>query len=1311
MLDFVEVKSQATKNGVIIYPEFKVGSSKDLMIQGKSFYAIWDEEIGLWSKDETAAVKLIDRMVYEKAEELQDKEGKKLKLLRDFSSNCWTDFQKYCRSLSDNYKELDGVIHFSNQILSKKDYATKTVPYPLQEGPTDAYEELISVLYHPAERKKIEWAIGSIIAGDSKKIQKFLVFYGGPGTGKSTMLNIIQMLFPGYYASFDSKALGSVNDAFSLEAFRENPLLAIQHDGDLSRIEDNTKLNSIVSHEELRINEKFKATYSKRINSFLLMGTNKPVRITDAKSGIIRRLIDVQPTGNTVSKSTYNRLFGEIPFELPGIAYHCLQVYEELGPSYYDSYIPSLMMSATNDFYNFIEDNLDFFYSLTEEEGITLRSAWNRYKEYCDDARVLYALPMRQFRVELRNYFRDYYDRYHGNRSVYVGFLKEKFEEPEETEEEPEELWLSFSEQKSVLDVILRDYPAQYAKEDGTPSKSWDSVKTILGELDTKKLHYVRGPENLIVIDFDLKDETGKKSFEKNLAEASKWPKTYAELSRSGGGIHLHYFYDGDVDDLSRVYDDNIEIKVYKGKSALRRMLTLCNNYSITHISSGLPLKERSTAMLNPRSFQSEKTLREFIKRNLRKEIHDATKPSIDMIKKALDDAHDQGLHYDVRDLRPAIQQFAMGSSNQADYCLRMLSRMQFQSDDVLEEENAPYADDAPIVFFDVEVFSNLFVICWKKQGEGANIVRMIQPTPAMIEPLLEYKLVGFNNRKYDNHIIYAALMGYNNQQLYELSQRIIAGEKDAFFGEAYSLSFTDIYDYSSDKKSLKKWEIELDIHHQELPFRWDEPIPKSKWDLVAEYCSNDVFATEAVWDATTDDFVAREILAEWAEMTPNDTTNSLTTKLIVGNDRHPQSQFIYTDLSTIFPGYEYDPFGIDPSRYEEGAKIVQGKSIYLGKDPSEGGYALGRPGIYFDVAVLDVASMHPSSIIRLKVFGETYTMNFSNIVYARLCIKHKDFDAARKLLPGKLHRYLESAKEAKKLSKALKIPINSVYGLTSASFENKLRDPRNKDNIVAKYGALFMMTLDEEVRKRGYSVVHIKTDSIKIANADPEIIQFVMDFGKEYGFTFEHESTYSKIALMNDAVYVARYASPEFCMDRYGYVPENNAEELNAWTATGTQFQVPYVFKTLFSHEEITFSDLCETKSVTTAMYLDFNEDLSEEEHQYQFVGKVGSFCPMKDGIGGGILLREGKDGKFGAVVGTKKPGGKEAWRWMEAETVKMLHLEDSIDRDYYRKMVDDAVRDISKYGDFEQFVSDEPLVGFVEEVADNFMNLPMAA
>lgn len=71
----------------------------------------------------------------------------------------------------------------------------------------------------------------------------------------------------------------------------------------------------------------------------------------------------------------------------------------------------------------------------------------------------------------------------------------------------------------------------------------------------------------------------------------------------------------------------------------------------------------------------------------------------------------------------------------------------------------------------------------------------MINPKPADVEELLRFRLVGFNNRRYDNHLVYARLMGYDNEQLYQLSQKIIT-EGKGFFGEAYNISYTDVYDF-----------------------------------------------------------------------------------------------------------------------------------------------------------------------------------------------------------------------------------------------------------------------------------------------------------------------------------------------------------------------------------------------------------------------------------------------------------------------------------------------------------------------------------
>lgn len=1300
MVDFCKVDSMFKKGVLTIYPEFKVARrSKDLMIRGKSFYAVWDESAGFWSKNEADVQRIIDQNILEERDK-QARDGSPIscQLLQNFSTNKWTEWQKYVKSLPDNYVELDKKLMFSNQGVQKEDYVTRKLSYPLLEQETPAYDELMSVIYSPEERQKLEWAVGAIITGDAKYLQKFIVLYGAPGTGKSTFLNIIQGMFPGYYSLFNAKNLTG-NADFALESLKNNPLFAVQHDGDLSRIEDNTLLNSIVSHEEMEVNEKYKNKYTMRFETFLFMGTNKPVKITDSKSGILRRLIDVNPTGNTVSKSRFEKLWKQIKFEYSGIAWHCKDVFENLGPNYYDHYVPVSMIGETNDLFNFIEDNYDLF--LEEDDGVSLSVLWKRYKAYCEEANVKYILSMRAFKIEMKEYFESFSERDGHRYSVYRGFRKDKFygkeplEEGVQNLEEPiEDNWLKFNATVSEFDDIFRDCPAQYANRNGIPNTPWDSVKTTLKDLDTRKLHYVRVPEYLIVVDFDLKNENGEKCYDKNVKAALEWPQTYAEVSRSGGGIHLHYYYRGDISALSRCAGPDIEIKVHTGKATLRRQLTKCNDLPIATISSGLPMKPERSKMLSEKTIKSEKSLRDLIQRNLRKEIHPRTKPSMDFIQHILQEAYDNGMRYDVSDMRPSIQNFAMNSTNNAEYCMRLVSKLKFKSEE--EIENDVQKPEAPIVFFDVEVFLNLFVVVMKRQGPGNSKITLVNPSPTDVEKMFEFRLVGFNNRRYDNHIIYARSMGYTNEQLYNLSQRIISGDKAAFFGEAYNLSYTDIYDFlsSQNKKSLKKWEIQLGIHHMELGLPWDKPVPEHLWPKVAEYCGYDVDATEATWDANQDDWLAREILADISGLTPNDTTNSCTTRIIIGNDRDPWSKFVYTDLSTIFPGYEYNPYGIEESRYNPGVKIVNGKSIYKGEDPGEGGYVYAEPGIYYNVALLDIASMHPNSIIQLNLFGDVYTMRFAELVNARLAIKHKDYDTALKLLDGLLSKYvklIQSGKyTAKQVANALKTAINSVYGLTSAGFQNKLRDPRNVDNIVAKRGALFMIDLKHAVQEKGYTVVQIKTDSIKIANADQEIIDFVMEYGKKYGYTFEHEDTYEKICLVNDAVYIAKY--------KEAHKDEKTGKDI-WWTATGTQFQIPYVFKTLFSHEPITFGDLCETKSVSSAIYLDFNEQkdpeglgfVGEEFHDYRFVGKVGAFCPMKDGVGGGILLRDAGNGKYNAVAGTKKKDGHGVYRWMESEMVQKLGLEDQIDRSYYNQLVDEAVETIGKYGDSTQFMAND--------------------
>ena len=435
------------------------------------------------------------------------------------------------------------------------------------------------------------------------------------------------------------------------------------------------------------------------------------------------------------------------------------------------------------------------------------------------------------------------------------------------------------------------------------------------------------------------------------------------------------------------------------------------------------------------------------------------------------------------------------------------------------------------------------------------------------------------------------------------------------------------------------------------------------------------------------------------------------------------------SEIINSFPGYQYVKFGEDNKSH----------NMYRGTDLGFGGYIISNPGIYGNVALLDIVSLHPHSILAMNCFGE-YTQRFKELLDARVAIKNGDFDTARTMLDGKLAPFLEDESQASDLAQALKIAINSVYGLTSAKFDNPFRDNRNVNNIVALRGSLFMRTLQDEVESRGYKIVAIKTDSIKIADASKEIVDFCMEFAKKYSYKFEFESFYDKICQINDADYIARYKSAEYCEDTFGFVPKDNRKHEGRWTATGKQFAVPYVFKTLFSKEPIEFKDLCETFSVKTALYLDMNENLPDvsqyeaefektenkykkgklsdttfesicgelndkiaEGHDYHFIGKVGQFTPIKPGKGGGLLMRQQGEKYYAAANST-------GYRWLESELVSAPGNEENIDMSFYRNMTDKMIAEISKYGDFEWFASDDPYIPEqTKPHMPDFMNIPV--
>ena len=1228
---------------LMVYPDFVYNKVEDLVCKGGDMYAFWYG--GKWNDSLNDLITIIDNDTLQTRDKYLEKSPElkiKALLLNSHKSRLMETFRTYTKLSNQSNELFNTRIIFSNEEVKREDYATTQLSYTPSKGPTPAFDEMFDLLYDQVELEKILWFIGALLTNSMSKIEKFMFLYGGKGAGKGTIIKVIMMLFEGYYGTISLHTLTSGSE-FATSQIKEVPLL-IDADADLSKIKNDTNLLKITAHEPVNVNIKYKQTYDVTFKGLLIAASNQRYKVRNVDSGITRRAVVVEPTNLTHPTKRYFELMEQIKFELPHIAKKAMDLFTEKGPFYYEDYINVDMASATDHVYSFVRET----YKQLGDPS-TLKRAAELYKLYLEDIGFETRGYKRIIKEELKRYFFEFHEQRRVEdvmlSNVYTGFkynlvFPERKQDTRESKKYGESQidtlleQLQLNDQKSIFDSIAADYPAQLTTSRGTPIYKWDNVDTTLKDIDTKLLHYVRLPIHHIVVDLDIKKK-GEKDLESNLRKALSFPPTYTELSKSGAGVHLHYIYEGDPTVLESIYEEDVEIKVFTGKTALRRRLTKCNTIPLAYISSGLPTKRKEGVNMYQEVeiiSWNEKKMRTAVKNNLMKKYHANTKPSVDFIAHIFSEAEKQGIKYDLRDMRQDILLFAATSSNQADACISIVSKINYTTiddddQDSFQQDNRAIEKE-DLYFFDLEVYPNLLLLGWKKYGKDQPITKLRNPSPEQIEAFLKLPLVGFNNRRYDNHILYARLLGEDNLSIFRQSQRIINKESGAFYGAAYELSYADIYEYSSTKQSLKKWEVQLGITHHEMDLPWDQPVSEEDILRIESYLDDDVLATEATFEATIHDYKARLILAELSGLSINAKTQDHAAAFLFGSDKRPQDKFVYTDLSTIFPGYKYE----------------FGKSTYKGEDPSEGGRVYAEPGIYSNVAVLDIESMHPNSLINLNYFGP-YTARFAELVKTRLAIKHGDLDFARKAFDGKLAKFISEKDGAKGLGYALKIIINIVYGMTSAKYENKFRNKSNVDNIVAKRGALFMIDLQKAVQEKGFTVAHIKTDSIKIPNPTKEIIDFVHEFGSKYGYTFEQEATYDVFALVNKSVYISK---------------EKDKDGKDNYTAVGKEFAEPFVYKTLFTKQKLFDEDFAIVKQVGVG-HIHLGENF------------VGRFAQVYCSISGEEMFSVSADRK-NYVTGTK------GYKWNLFSDYKG---KDDIDMGYYHKQLESAYASLEKVGD----------------------------
>lgn len=1245
--------------------DFSLNGSNDVICKGGDIVAYWNEYTQSWEPKDSLyayAKQFLDQMA---KEELANHPDQMIIVANPMliSSGASVRLEKFIKALPESPVLFNQKIIWKGDPIEKRDYSTVQMPYSLVDAPCPCYDALMSVLYNPEDRTMLEWVAGAALCNEGGKIEKFVYLEGDPGSGKSTFLNILSKVVGPYGKNIRAEGFVSSSDGFATAELKDAPLVGIQHDGDLSKVEQNVVLNNIVSHEPVRINDKYSKAYYMRMNMLMFIASNEPLRLTSSNSGLLRRCLDPVPTGKLLPREKYDTYMAGIDDERGAIANRFISVYKELGPRIYGPYKSSRLVKNGNQLGYWVQRERD---SEWHRKGECLLSdEYAMYNESCVRNNVKNPMSKAFFERQLAFFWNETSEEElsNGVKDVhYIGYSwhTRKFTKPifslyqeENTEEVQSTDWLDFkSASDSSFEASCADCPAQYAGESGFPRVKWENCETKLKGIISTELHYVQVPSNHIVIDLDLRDEVGNKSADVNIAKVRSLglPPTYAEYSKSGNGVHLHYIYTGDVDKLARVIEDNVEIKVFAGNASLRRRFTRGNNLPIATIHSGLPYREKPTENADYK-ITSEDHLKRLIRKGLKGEYgsHIVTVKFIDhVVRKTYDEG---AVQYDISNMFDEIADYGNCSHNHANECRDIIRDMPLRS--------KVYEDSRPIAFFDMEVYRNYNCFCWMRDDSDDVATERFPSSEFLRRFFQDYRAIGYNNKGYDNEIAECIINGGTPQETYRLSKAIITkSPSHRPSRRAKNLSFTDIFDFSNVKQSLKKWELQLGIHHQECCYPWDEDLPEEAFEAVEGYCRNDVRASKAVFHANQADWNARLALlamvramyGDAVKLNENSSTNEITAGLIFGGNKDAKREFVYTDLSVEFPGYTYE-------------KVSEGKieSYYRHRKLGEGGLVIAVPGYHENVGVEDVASMHPSSAIALNVFGPRYTRVYRDLVKARKACKHESFEEmSENVFEPAIRQLVDAGKTTlKALSKSLKIPINAVYGETSAKFDNPFKDPRNVDNIVAKRGALMIAELFYQCNEKGFHPVHVKTDSIKLPNFTKEMQDFVIEFGKKYQYEFELEEFYSVFLLKDNAQYVA-----------FNTIS-------GKWEARGALFS-PYVMKTLFTHEPYVPEDFAINKSTAkNPIYLGD-----------AFVGKNVNVAAVKDGC---ECKSKNADGKMSYVAGTK------GYKWIEfEELVSHENWQDELDMTFYDSLTDKAKEVIEEYIPFEAFVANAARVSY---------------
>lgn len=434
---------------------------------------------------------------------------------------------------------------------------------------------------------------------------------------------------------------------------------------------------------------------------------------------------------------------------------------------------------------------------------------------------------------------------------------------------------------------------------------------------------------------------------------------------------------------------------------------------------------------------------------------------------------------------------------------------------------------DAPpktrdVIICDIETYRTYFLVAFKRLRDGKIVTMELRGADATFTEeerdrlraiMLGATIVTFNGMSFDVPLIFYALDGVTVADLKRACDRIINGQVKYWDVEALlnivvprKLDHIDLIEPQPNAfASLKTLQGRLHGRRmRDLPYPPDTLLTEEQMDETRDYCSNDLQATQNLWEALREPLELREALgreygmdfrsksdAQVGEAIIKKRVEQVTKERIEKIRTPPGTTFPYRppeylrfenpDLATALERLRTTDFYVRHDGKVDLPPWLGEKPIVIGETT----YAMGIGGLHstesnraihsdddYALVDFDVASYYPRIILGSglypKALGRTFLDVYKKIVDERVDYKRKAADPSVSD---------EDRARAKVAAEGLKISANGVFGKLGSVY-SVLYAPHLLIAVTLT-GQLSLLMLIEWAEAAGIQVVSANTDGV----------------------------------------------------------------------------------------------------------------------------------------------------------------------------------------------------------------------------------------